>query len=48
MLASFIGEKTFRQGLTNYLKSRFGDAVPYANFLFFSKAEREVHDPFGA
>jgi len=22
MLASFIGEKTFREGLTNYLKSR--------------------------
>jgi aminopeptidase N len=22
MLAAFLGEKTFRQGLTNYLKSR--------------------------
>ncbi|EFX74708.1 hypothetical protein DAPPUDRAFT_324110 [Daphnia pulex] len=28
MLAAFLGEKTFRQGLTNYLKSRqYGNAV---------------------
>ncbi len=32
MLANFLGEKTFRQGLTNYLNSKYG-YIFYLNLL---------------